>query len=112
MSTLLYAIVMENPLSKYLIRPVFRLTGSVLNFILPGFVTSLPGKAWKKVWGTYPSQDFVTAIEEAGLIDDSSPLVFCQEWFTNSIEQCFEDSRPLFFMVADLENSDQLDFLG
>ena len=92
LGSLMYAIAMENPLSKYLIRPTFRFTGSVLNFILPSFITSLPGKAWTKVWGTYPSQDFVTLLEERVVISENSPLVFCQEYFTNAIEQCFSDS--------------------
>ena len=62
MGGLLYSVVMENPLSRFLIRPVFRGVGSVLGYVIPDSVKGAPGFLYRKIIGTYASQDFVTAL--------------------------------------------------
>ena len=55
----LYDLVMENPLSRYLIRPVFRGVGSVLGYITPNFIKAIPGALSRKIGGVYGSNEFV-----------------------------------------------------
>lgn len=100
-------ILWENPLSKYVIRPVFSFTGKAIGYILPESVKKLPSTMYRKIIGTYASEDFANVLVETGIIPKDTGVQFCFEYFNDAIEHCFEERKLLLILYADLmdENS-------
>jgi len=64
----MYAVFMENPLSKYIIRPTFSLTGRVISYIIPSAIKSIPSNLYKKFVGNYSSEEFANALVEMKVV--------------------------------------------
>ena len=98
-------------MSKYVIRPVFSLTGRAIGYILPKSVKQIPHQMYKKLIGTYASEEFAHTLVELGIIEKDTSLEFCFEYFNDAIEQSFEGWKLLLILYADLLNDNSLDFL-
>ena len=81
---------MNNPVSKFIIRPAFGFTGAILGFFIPDAIKRLPGALYRKVVGTYGSEDFVNALIEMEAVSAQSTVEFCYNYFADAVEQAYE----------------------
>jgi len=66
---------------------------------------------YKKLIGTYASEDFANALVEMKIVERDTPVEFCFEYFNDAIETCFEERKLMLLLYADLLDDDSVVFI-
>jgi len=66
---------------------------------------------YKKIVGTYASEEFANALVEVGAIGKDTEVNFCFEYFNDAIEQCFDEKKLLLILYADLLDENSMIFI-
>ena len=110
MGALMYSIFFENPISKYLIGPPLRLTGRALSYIIPDMIKNIPSSLYRKIAGTYGSEDFVNGLLQLGVLKENCRVNFAHEYFQDAVEEAHREKKTLLLLFGSLSDTDNIEF--